>query len=104
MDKRKTLDVVGLELSCSEDMQYIIAYTENDSLNTGCAVKASGMNLMGLATVAVVNVCDKLKNDPMIQATFLKAMIDTLKNSKTLDSAIDMAISFNGRVLRTEEE
>ncbi len=99
---RKMFD--GLELSCSEDVQFIIAYTENGSCDTGCGVRASGMNLMGLATIVVVNVCEKLKEDPMVQATFLKAMIDTLKKANALDSAVDMAVSLNGRVIRVENE
>ena len=54
---------------------------------------------MAMATSVVVNILEDMK-EPYIQAVFFKAMFDTIKEHNTLNPIVDVAVSFNGEVLR----
>ena len=101
MEERKLCD--GLELSSADDMEYVCAYHRKGSTDSGIAMKTSGLGMMGLTVTAVVNVLQELR-EPLIQSMFFKVMFDTIKHEKVLNPLVDLAVSYDGKVLRDENE
>lgn len=89
----------GLVLTVSDDIEYILVHHKNGSASSGVSVKGTRLDLMALATSVVADVLDKM-NEPYMQAVFFKAMFDTIKESNTLNPIVDVAVSFDGKVLR----
>jgi len=90
----------GLELTVTDNVEYVAAY-RNDSVS-GVAVKCIGLSMMTLTVEMVCKVLETMR-DPHIQASFLAAIFDTIKNEKLLNPIVDVAVSYDGRVLRNEK-
>ena len=88
-----------LVLTVSDDIEYILVHHKKGSASSGVSVKGTGLELMAMATSVVVNILEDMK-EPYIQAIFFKAMFDTIKEHNTLNPIVDVAVSFNGEVLR----
>ena len=101
METEKLCD--GLELSATDDVEYIVAYRKENEHEAGVATKCSGMDLMGLSVAIVVNILNELR-DPMIHASFFAAMFDAVKHENVLNPIVDLAVSYDGRVLRSGNE
>ena len=93
----------GLELSAADNMEYVVAYHEKESPTSGVAVKVNGLNFLALATAVIVNVLEEIR-DPWVQACFFRAMFDTIKEQNVLNPIVDMAVSYNCKVLRSEKD
>lgn len=59
-------------------------------------------NLTKVAAVYVA-ACMELKDDPVLQGSFLASALETLKRNDGLNPNVDYAISVYGKVLRAEE-
>ena len=102
METEKLCD--GLELTASEDMEYIVAYCKKRTNCNGVSVCANGMNLMALTTANVINTLETMNNDPYLQAVFFATMFDMVKSENALNPLVDLAVSYGGIVLRKEKD
>lgn len=101
METEKLCD--GLELTTSEDMEYIVVYRNKKSNSGGVAFRASGMDLMALTTATVINTLGTMNNIPYLQASFFATMFDMVKSEDALNPLVDLAVSYDGKVLRKEK-
>lgn len=89
----------GLELTLQDDISYIIAYRNKRTNCNGVAVCANGMDLMALTTANVINMLETM-NEPYLQAVFFATLFDMVKSEDALNPLVDVAVSFDGKVLR----
>ena len=61
------------------------------------------VNNIGLAAALFAKTLKELKYDGFEQACCVAALIDVLKNNDVLNDSVDMAVSYNGRVIRNEK-
>jgi hypothetical protein len=61
------------------------------------------VNNIGLAAALFAKTLKELKHDGFEQACCVAALIDVLKNNDVLNDSVDMAVSYNGRVIRNEK-
>ena len=61
------------------------------------------VNNIGLAAALFAKNLKELKHDGFEQACCVAALIDVLKNNDVLNDSVDMAVSYNGRVIRNEK-
>ena len=61
------------------------------------------VNNIGLAAALFAANLKELKHDGFEQACCVAALIDVLKNNDVLNDSVDMAVSYNGRVIRNEK-
>ena len=61
------------------------------------------VNDIGWAAALFANNLKELKHDGFEQACCVAALIDVLKNNDVLNDSVDMAVSYNGRVIRNEK-
>lgn len=61
------------------------------------------VNNIGLAAALFAKTLKVLKHDGFEQACCVAALIDVLKNNDVLNDSVDMAVSYNGRVIRNEK-
>jgi len=61
------------------------------------------VNNIGLAAALFAANLRELKHDGFEQACCVAALIDVLKNNDVLNDSVDMAVSYNGRVIRNEK-
>jgi hypothetical protein len=101
METEKLCD--GLELTASEDMEYIVVYRNKKSNGGGVAFSANGMDLMALTTANVINTLETMNNNPYLQAVFFATMFDMVKSENALSPLVDLAVSYDGIVLRKEK-
>ena len=99
MENQKLCD--GLEISVSNDIEYIIAYRRESESGSGITMKCNGLNMMALTSTMVCSELEEMR-DPHIQASFFAALFEMVKNEKLLNPIVDVAVSYDGRVLRNE--
>lgn len=58
---------------------------------------------MSFAASLFATTINEVKFDGFLQAACLGAFISSLKESGFLNESVDMAVSYNGKVLRNEE-
>ena len=61
------------------------------------------VNDIGWAAALFAKNLKELKHDGFEQACCVAALIDVLKNNDVLNDSVDMAVSYNGRVIRNEK-
>lgn len=61
------------------------------------------VNAIGFAAALFAKTLKELKHDGFEQACCVAALIDVLKNNDVLNDSVDMAVSYNGRVIRNEK-
>lgn len=61
------------------------------------------VNNIGLAAALFAKTLKELKHDGFEQACCVAALIDVLKSNDVLNESVDMAVSYNGRVMRNEK-
>ena len=61
------------------------------------------VNVIGFAAALFANTLKELKHDGFEQACCVAAFIDVLKSNDVLNESVDMAVSYNGRVIRNEK-
>lgn len=60
------------------------------------------LKVIGFGTSMLGSALKKGKDDGLFQACCIAAIIDAFKEEGVLNDSIDMAVSYNGRVLRNE--
>ena len=90
----------GLDLTAADNVEYVAAY-RNGSVS-GVAVKCSGLSMMALTIEMVCKVLDTM-HDPHLQASFFAAMFDGIKDVNVLNPIVDVAVSYDGVVMRKEK-
>ena len=58
------------------------------------------VNVIGWAAALFAKTLKELKHDGFEQACCVAAFIDVLKSNDVLNSSVDMAVSYNGRVIK----
>lgn len=61
------------------------------------------VNVIGFAAALFAKTLKELKHDGFEQACCVAALIDVLKSNDVLNDSVDMAVSYNGRVIRNEK-
>ena len=60
------------------------------------------LDVIGFAASLFAMTLKELKHDGFEQACCVAAFIDVLKSNDVLNSSVDMAVSYNGRVIKQE--
>ena len=60
------------------------------------------INMVSLAGSIMETAMEKIKHDGFRQALIMAAFLETLKTMDVLNDSVDMAVSYNGRVIRNE--
>lgn len=60
------------------------------------------VNVIGWAAALFAKTLKELKHDGFEQACCIAALIDVLKSNDVLNDSVDMAVSYNGRVIKQE--
>ena len=58
------------------------------------------VNVIGWAAALFARTLKELKHDGFEQACCVAALINVLKSNDVLNSSVDMAVSYNGRVIK----
>lgn len=61
------------------------------------------VNVIGWAAALFAKTLKELKHDGFEQACCVAAFIDVLKSNDVLNESVDMAVSYNGRVIKNEK-
>jgi len=61
------------------------------------------VNVIGFAAALFAKTLKELKHDGFEQACCVAALIDVLKSNDVLNDSVDMAVSYNGRVIRNKK-
>lgn len=61
------------------------------------------VNVIGWAAALFAKNLKELKHDGFEQACCVAALIDVLKSNDVLNESVDMAVSYNGRVIRNKK-
>lgn len=61
------------------------------------------LNDIGFAAALFAKNLKELKHDGFEQACCVAAFIDVLKSNDVLNESVDMAVSYNGRVIKNEK-
>lgn len=80
----------------------------NDSVGTDNEVimleeKTAIINVVSLAGTILETALEQIKDDGYAQALVMAAFLETIKAMNVLNPSVDMAVSFNGIVIRNEE-
>ena len=62
------------------------------------------LDVIGFAAALFAKTLKELKHDGFEQACCVAALIDVLKSNDVLNESVDMAVSYNGRVIRNEKD
>ena len=60
------------------------------------------VNVIGWVAALFAKTLKELKHDGFSQACCVAAFIDVLKSNDVLNDSVDMAVSYNGRVIKQE--
>ena len=64
--------------------------------------KTAIINVVSLAGTILETALEQIKDDGFAQALVMAAFLETIKNMNVLNPSVDMAVSYNGKVLRSE--